>query len=68
MSTPTRERRFDREGDPQPAEEEVGRSGTYRTFDEQAETGRLSPAEERFERQRRTVGLFLARSCSPSCC
>jgi len=31
--------------------------GTYRTLDEQE--GRLSPAEERFERQRRTVGLFL---------
>ena len=31
--------------------------GTYRTFDEQRE--RLSPAEERFERGRRTVGLFL---------
>ena len=60
MSTPTRERRFDREGDRGSAEEDgVGRSGTYRTFDEQAETGRLSPAEERFERQRRTVGLFL---------
>jgi sodium-dependent dicarboxylate transporter 2/3/5 len=31
--------------------------GTYRTLDEQQ--GTLSPAEERFERQRRTVGLFL---------
>jgi sodium-dependent dicarboxylate transporter 2/3/5 len=31
--------------------------GTYRTLDEQQ--GRLSPAEERFERNRRTVGLFL---------
>ena len=31
---------------------------TYRTLDEQA--GRLSEAEERFERSRRTVGLFLA--------
>ena len=31
---------------------------TYRTLDEQA--GRLSEAEERFERKRRTVGLFLA--------
>ncbi len=30
---------------------------TYRTLDEQE--GRLSPAEERFERRRRTVGLFL---------
>ena len=34
------------------------RAGTYRTLDEQA--GRLSEAEERFERSRRTVGLFLA--------
>jgi sodium-dependent dicarboxylate transporter 2/3/5 len=34
------------------------RSGTYRTLDEQA--GRLSEAEERFERRRRTLGLFLA--------
>jgi sodium-dependent dicarboxylate transporter 2/3/5 len=47
MSTPTKERR------------EVGRGGTYRTLDEQSEEGRLSPAEERFERRRRTVGLFL---------
>ena len=31
---------------------------TYRTLDEQA--GRLSAAEERFERRRRTAGLFLA--------
>jgi solute carrier family 13 (sodium-dependent dicarboxylate transporter), member 2/3/5 len=31
---------------------------TYRTLDEQA--GRLSPAEEAFERRRRTLGLFLA--------
>ena len=31
---------------------------TYRTLDEQA--GRLSDAEERFERKRRTAGLFLA--------
>jgi solute carrier family 13 (sodium-dependent dicarboxylate transporter), member 2/3/5 len=29
---------------------------TYRTLDEQA--GRLTPAEERFERGRRTIGLF----------
>jgi sodium-dependent dicarboxylate transporter 2/3/5 len=36
---------------------ESGR-GTYRTLDEQA--GRLSEAEERFERKRRTIGLFLA--------
>ena len=31
--------------------------GTYRTLDEQE--GRLSKAEERFERGRRTIGLFL---------
>ncbi|HZC13154.1 MAG TPA: DASS family sodium-coupled anion symporter [Thermoleophilaceae bacterium] len=57
MSTPTTERRFEREGEG--AEVEVGRGGTYRTLDEQTEQGRLSPAEERFERRRRTVGLFL---------
>jgi solute carrier family 13 (sodium-dependent dicarboxylate transporter), member 2/3/5 len=33
------------------------RGKTYRTLDEQRE--RLTPAEERFERNRRTVGLFL---------
>jgi hypothetical protein len=37
---------------------QIGRGGTYRTLDEQK--GRVSPAEERFERTRRTVGLFLA--------
>jgi solute carrier family 13 (sodium-dependent dicarboxylate transporter), member 2/3/5 len=37
--------------------EDVGGSKTYRTLDEQE--GRLSEAEERFERQRRTIGLFL---------
>lgn len=31
--------------------------GTYKTLSEQKET--LSPAEERFERIRQTVGLFL---------
>ena len=36
---------------------------TYRTLDEQA--GRLSEAEERFERRRRTVGLFLAPAVVP---
>ena len=36
------------------AQQGVGRGGTYRTLDEQA--GRLSEAEERFERRRRTVG------------
>lgn len=35
--------------------EEVG-GGTYKTLEEQS--GRISPAEERFERGRRTVGLF----------
>ncbi len=33
------------------------RGQTYRTLDEQA--GRLTPAEQRFERGRRTIGLFL---------
>ena len=37
--------------------EEVGRSGTYKTLEEQE--GRLSEAEKRFERRRRTIGLFL---------
>lgn len=39
--------------------EETGaqRPTTYRTFEEVQET--LSPAEERFERARRTIGLFL---------
>jgi sodium-dependent dicarboxylate transporter 2/3/5 len=37
--------------------EDIGGRKTYRTLDEQE--GRLSPAEQRFERQRRTVGLFL---------
>ena len=58
MSTPTEERRFEREGE-RPEAREVGRGGTYRTFDEQNEEGRLSPAEQRFERRRRTIGLFL---------
>ncbi len=35
----------------------TGIGGTYRTLDEQA--GRLTDAEERFERRRRTTGLFL---------
>ena len=34
------------------------RPTTYRTLDEQTESGRLSAAEERFERRRRTIGLF----------
>jgi solute carrier family 13 (sodium-dependent dicarboxylate transporter), member 2/3/5 len=35
-----------------------GGAATYRTLDEQV--GRLSPAEERFERRRRDIGLWLA--------
>jgi solute carrier family 13 (sodium-dependent dicarboxylate transporter), member 2/3/5 len=58
MASPTRERRVEEEGGRNGAGE-VGRGGTYRTLDEQTEAGRLSPAEERFERRRRTVGLFL---------
>ena len=37
--------------------ETAGPSGTYQTLDEQREN--LSPAEERFERARQTIGLFL---------
>jgi len=37
--------------------ESVRPGGTYQTLDEQRE--RLSPAEERFERGRQTIGLFL---------
>jgi sodium-dependent dicarboxylate transporter 2/3/5 len=61
MSTPTKDRRFEREKELRTdgANGEVGRGGTYRTLDEQTEMGRLSPAEERFERRRRTVGLFV---------
>jgi sodium-dependent dicarboxylate transporter 2/3/5 len=55
MATPPRERTPESErpqdGDRPPR--------TYRTLDEQTDAGRLSPAEERFERRRRTVGLFL---------
>jgi solute carrier family 13 (sodium-dependent dicarboxylate transporter), member 2/3/5 len=58
MATPTRERRVEGEGG-RNGDDRVGRGGTYRTLDEQIEAGRLSPAEERFERRRRTVGLFL---------
>lgn len=54
MSTPTER---------PPAEERrpdgLERPSTYRTLDEQTEAGRLSAAEERFERRRRTIGLFL---------
>jgi sodium-dependent dicarboxylate transporter 2/3/5 len=37
--------------------EDIRPGGTYRTLDEQREV--LSPAEERFEKYRRTIGLFL---------
>ena len=37
--------------------EDIRASGTYKTLDEQREV--LSPAEERFEKYRRTIGLFL---------
>ena len=53
MSIETRERQ-------QPEEPGAGdgfQRSTYRTLDEQE--GRLSEAEQRFERRRRTVGLFL---------
>ena len=39
-----------------PRDQEIGRSGTYKTLDEQS--GKLSPAEQLFERRRRTIGLF----------
>src|SRR5918997_239284 len=59
MEMETREREERREG--RGAREGDGGDGlqrrTYRTLDEQE--GRLSAAEERFERNRRTVGLFL---------
>jgi sodium-dependent dicarboxylate transporter 2/3/5 len=58
MATPTRERRVDGE-DGAKGDGEIVRGGTYRTLDEQTDAGRLSPAEERFERRRRTVGLFI---------
>ncbi len=58
MSTPTEERRGEQDGDT-PEIRDIGRGGTYRTLDEQTEEGRLSAAEERFERRRRTIGLFL---------
>jgi len=37
--------------------EDIRPGGTYKTLDEQREV--LSPAEERFERRRRTIGLYL---------
>lgn len=45
------------EKDEQEGIDRFERGGTYRTLDEQE--GRLSEAEQRFERRRRTVGLFL---------
>ena len=59
MATPTRDRRVEEEEGRTNGDGRFGRGGTYRTLDEQTEEGRLSPAEERFERRRRTVGLFL---------
>ncbi len=56
MATPTIERPPDERERLRDGEE---RPSTYRTLDEQTESGRLSPAEERFERRRRTIGLFL---------
>jgi solute carrier family 13 (sodium-dependent dicarboxylate transporter), member 2/3/5 len=56
MPTETKERAPEREVNGRPDDGLTGR-GTYRTLDEQE--GRLSEAEQRFERQRRTVGLFL---------
>src|ERR671916_1092368 len=58
METRREERReghFAREGDGDGADGLQRR--TYRTLDEQE--GRLSEAEQRFERRRRTIGLFL---------
>ena len=37
--------------------QDVSRGATYRTLEEQE--GKLSPAEQRFERARRTIGLFV---------
>ena len=37
--------------------EDVRPTGTYRTLDEQREV--LTPAEERFEKARQTIGLIL---------
>jgi sodium-dependent dicarboxylate transporter 2/3/5 len=56
MATGTEERGPAGGADEQPEQTLTG-GGTYRTLDEQE--GRLSEAEQRFERNRRTVGLFL---------
>jgi sodium-dependent dicarboxylate transporter 2/3/5 len=53
MSIETKER----EREEARLEEGLTARKTYRTFDEQE--GRLSEAEKRFERRRRTIGLFL---------
>jgi sodium-dependent dicarboxylate transporter 2/3/5 len=55
MATETPEE--ERSEAPESREERPEARSTYKTLDEQE--GRLSPAEERFERRRRTVGLFL---------
>ena len=52
-SSPWDERAGESHGD---ALERIAGVGTYRTLGEQ----KLSPAEERFEKARRTIGLFLA--------
>jgi solute carrier family 13 (sodium-dependent dicarboxylate transporter), member 2/3/5 len=58
MGTETRDREEPgRRAEPPEEIEDIGGGKTYRTLDEQE--GRLSEAEQRFERQRRTVGLFL---------
>jgi solute carrier family 13 (sodium-dependent dicarboxylate transporter), member 2/3/5 len=54
---PDERQRVEGDGAERGTAEPVGRRETYRTLDEQR--GRLSEAEERFERARRTVGLFL---------
>lgn len=45
-----------RDEEEQPLDEQFERGGTYKTLDEQE--GKLSDAEQRFERRRRTIGLF----------
>ena len=55
MATDTRDK--DDGEAPESREERPEARSTYKTLDEQE--GKLSPAEERFERRRRTIGLFL---------
>jgi sodium-dependent dicarboxylate transporter 2/3/5 len=57
MSLDTEQRAPARQRDGDSPEENLTVGGTYKTLDEQQ--GRLSAAEERFERHRRTIGLFL---------